>query len=53
MDTKKLGLIFLVISGFLVVIAFMTFIVGGVNMEEIDVEEKSIYKGIDGDININ
>lgn len=53
MDTKKLGLIFLVISGFMVVIAFMTFIVGGVNMEEIDVEEKSIYKGIDGDININ
>jgi len=53
MDTKKLGLIFLVISGFMIVIAFMTFIVGGVNIEEIDVEEKSIYKGIDGDINVN
>ncbi len=53
MDTRKLGLIFLVISGFMVVIAFMTFIVGGANLEEIDVEEKSIYKGIDGDINVN
>lgn len=53
MDTKKLGLIILVISGFMVVIAFMTFIVGGANLEEIDVEEKSIFKGIDGDINVN
>ena len=53
MDTRKLGLIFLVISGSMVVIAFMTFIVGGFNLEEIDVEEKSIYKGVDGDINVN
>ena len=53
MNTKKLGLIILVISGFMVVIAFMTFIVGGANIEEIDVEEKSIFKGIDGDINVN
>jgi len=52
-DTRKLGLIFLVISGSMVVIAFMTFIVGGFNLEEIDVEEKSIYKGVDGDINVN
>ena len=37
----------------MIVIAFMTFIVGGVNLEEIDVEEKSIYKGIDGDIYVN
>ena len=53
MNTKKLGLIILVISGFMVVIAFMTFIVGGANIEEIDIEEKSIFKGIDGDINVN
>lgn len=37
----------------MVVIAFMTFIVGGANIEEIDIEEKSIFKGIDGDINVN
>ncbi|MFL2973636.1 MAG: hypothetical protein CND89_05895 [Marine Group II euryarchaeote MED-G38] len=53
MNKKKLGLIILVISGFMVVIAFMTFIVGGANIEEIDIEEKSIFKGIDGDINVN
>jgi hypothetical protein len=52
-QTRKYGLILLGISGFMIVIAFMTFIVGGANIEEIDVEEKSIYKGVGGDINVN
>ena len=39
MDTRKLGLIFLGISGFMIIIALMTFAIGGYNLENVD-EEK-------------
>ncbi len=52
MDTRKSGLIFLGISSFMIIIAFMTFVIGGYNLEKIDVEEKAIFKGVDGDITV-
>ncbi len=52
MDTRKLGLIFLGISGFMIIIALMTFAIGGHNLENVDVEEKAIFKGVDGDLTV-
>ena len=52
MDTRKLGLIFLGISGFMIIIALMTFAIGGYNLENVDVEEKAIFKGVDGDLTV-
>ena len=39
MDTRKLGLILLGISGFMIIIAFMISIIGVSDINEIDVEE--------------
>jgi len=51
-DTRKLGLIFLTISGLMIIVAFITFVIGGYNLEEINIEEKSIFEGVDGDITV-
>ena len=53
MDTRKLGLILLGISGFMIIIAFMISIIGVSDINEIDVEEEAIFKGIDGDITVD
>ena len=52
-DTRKLGLLFLAISGFMIIIAAMTFAIGGYNLEGIDIEEKAIFEGVDGDVSVN
>ena len=53
MDTRKLGLILLGISGFMIIIAFMISIIGVSDINEIDVEEEAIFKGIGGDITVD